>query len=124
MTTSTRSTFPQLLFETVIRMTASLVCVLLLYVCASALVLISPVHAQEVEVQENIVEQQVQERPRVGRRQALALAQESYSGRVLSVVLERGRWRVRMDEDGNVFNVFVDAASGEVSRPSDPDDDE
>ena len=106
-------------------MTISIICVLLLYLSFSAPVLVNAAQAQQPELQDTIIEDaaEVREaRPRVGRRQALALVQDSYSGRVLSIVLERGRWRVRMDDDGNVFNVFVDAGSGEVTRPTEQDD--
>ncbi len=57
--------------------------------------------------------------PRISRRQALNLASGRYDGRVLGVVqLENNNWRVRMDRDGTVFNVFVNSSSGAVSAPS------
>jgi len=34
------------------------------------------------------------------------------------VQLENNNWRVRMDRDGTVFNVFVNSSSGAVSAPS------
>lgn len=52
----------------------------------------------------------------ISRRKASELAREAYDGRVLSVRLDRGQWRIRMDEDGTVFNVLVNAESGKVSR--------
>ena len=54
----------------------------------------------------------------ISMREASDIARGSYSGRVLSIRLDGRRWRVRMDEEGTVFNVFVDAESGLVSRPS------
>jgi uncharacterized membrane protein YkoI len=54
----------------------------------------------------------------VSRREASDLAREAYPGRVLSIRLDGRRWRVRMDEEGTVFNVFVDTENGEVIRPS------
>ncbi|MDG1852162.1 MAG: PepSY domain-containing protein [Gammaproteobacteria bacterium] len=57
--------------------------------------------------------------PRISRRQALNLASGRYDGRVLGVVqVENNNWRVRMDRDGTVFNVFVNSSSGAVSAPS------
>jgi uncharacterized membrane protein YkoI len=59
-----------------------------------------------------------EEQTRVSRREASDLARGSYPGRVLSIRLDGRRWRVRMDEGGTVFNVFVDADNGQVVRPS------
>lgn len=57
--------------------------------------------------------------PRISRRQALNLASGRYDGRVLGVVqMENNNWRVRMDRDGTVFNVFVNSSSGAISAPS------
>ena len=52
----------------------------------------------------------------ISRQQALNLARDSFQGRVLSVRMDGGNWRVRIDQNGTVFNVFVDGRSGEVSR--------
>lgn len=54
----------------------------------------------------------------ISRREASDLARGAYPGRVLSIRLDGRRWRVRMDEEGTVFNVFVDSDNGEVIRPS------
>jgi uncharacterized membrane protein YkoI len=62
---------------------------------------------------------QQEEQTAIGRREASDLARERYPGKVLSVRLDGRRWRVRMDEEGTVFNVFVDADSGQVMRSSD-----
>jgi uncharacterized membrane protein YkoI len=59
-----------------------------------------------------------EEQARVSRREASDLARGSYPGRVLSIRLDGRQWRVRMDEGGTVFNVFVDADNGQVVRPS------
>ena len=58
---------------------------------------------------------------RVSRGQAMNIARSRYEGRVLSILLDNNtnNWRVRMDRDGTVFNVFVNAASGDVSATSD-----
>jgi uncharacterized membrane protein YkoI len=72
-----------------------------------------------VQVQNDLLGPAAQEQQtRIGRREASDLARSSYPGRVLSVRLEGRRWRVRMDEAGTVFNVFVDADNGAVLRSS------
>jgi uncharacterized membrane protein YkoI len=59
--------------------------------------------------------------PRISRRQASSIASSRYEGRVLSIMLDNNTndWRVRMDRDGTVFNVFVNASSGDVKASSD-----
>jgi len=52
----------------------------------------------------------------ISRQQALNLARDSFQGRVLSVRLDGTDWRVRIDQNGTVFNVFVVGGTGEVSR--------
>ncbi|PCJ42708.1 MAG: hypothetical protein COA71_04175 [SAR86 cluster bacterium] len=52
----------------------------------------------------------------ISRQQALNLARGSFQGRVLSVRMDGSNWRVRIDQNGTVFNVFVDGRTGEVSR--------
>jgi uncharacterized membrane protein YkoI len=52
----------------------------------------------------------------ISRQQALNLARGRFQGRVLSVRPDGSDWRVRIDQNGTVFNVFVDGSTGEVSR--------
>src|SRR5690554_1345771 len=53
----------------------------------------------------------------ISRRQASDLARDRFQGRVLNIRMdEDNRWRVRLDQNGRVFNVFVDARSGEISQ--------
>ncbi len=52
----------------------------------------------------------------ISRQQALNLARGRFQGRVLSVRMDGANWRVRIDQNGTVFNVFVDGRTGEVSR--------
>lgn len=61
------------------------------------------------------------QQPNISRRQASNIASSRYEGRVLSIRLDdnTNQWRVRMDRDGTVFNVFVHAASGDVNASSD-----
>jgi uncharacterized membrane protein YkoI len=60
-----------------------------------------------------------EERARISRREASDIAREKFSGRVLSIRLDESHWRVRMDQEGTVFNVLVDAESGSASRAQD-----
>ncbi len=57
--------------------------------------------------------------PAVSRQQALNIAQDRFQGRVLSVRIVDNDWRIRVDQNGTVFNVFVNGRSGEVSREID-----
>jgi uncharacterized membrane protein YkoI len=76
---------------------------------------------QEQETENRILEEQsadgnAEQRTTITRRRASDLARERYEGRVLSVILDGNRWRVRIDSEGTVFNVFVNAGTGEVTR--------
>ncbi|MEX2367661.1 MAG: hypothetical protein WD601_13755 [Pseudohongiellaceae bacterium] len=55
--------------------------------------------------------------PVISRREASELVREQFAGRLLNIRLEGRRWRVRMDNEGTVFNVFVDARTGELTGP-------
>mgnify|MGYP003996069613 FL=1 len=59
--------------------------------------------------------------PNISRRQASNIASDRYEGSVLGIVLDSSsnNWRVRMDSEGTVFNVFINANSGDVSASSD-----
>ena len=59
--------------------------------------------------------------PNISRRQASNIASDRYEGNVLGIVLDSSsnNWRVRMDSEGTVFNVFINANSGDVSASSD-----
>tara|TARA_R100001143_G_C3342437_1_gene124973 strand:- start:732 stop:1106 length:375 start_codon:yes stop_codon:yes gene_type:complete len=67
----------------------------------------------------NLAPPQLDADPAVSRRQALNLAQDRFQGRVLSVRMIGSDWRIRVDQNGTVFNVFVDGSTGEVSRSAD-----
>jgi uncharacterized membrane protein YkoI len=62
--------------------------------------------------------QQDEPQTRISARQASDIARASYGGKVINVRPDRRVWRVRMDLDGRVVDVIVDADSGAVSRPS------
>jgi uncharacterized membrane protein YkoI len=98
----------------------------LLYIFFTLLVLLSGVRAvyaqgpREEEVQTQLLDAEAEEAStRISRREASELARDAFEGRVLSVRLEDGHWRIRMDQEGNVFNVLVDANTGRVTRSSD-----
>lgn len=63
-------------------------------------------------------DEQQEQQTAIDRREASDRARQAYPGRVLNVTLSGRRWRVRMDEEGTVFNVFVDADTGTVMRSS------
>lgn len=52
----------------------------------------------------------------ISRQQAFRLAGDSFPGRVLSVRRDGNNWRVRIDQAGTVFNVYVDGRTGEVNQ--------
>lgn len=56
----------------------------------------------------------------VNQRQALERVRARYPGNVISInEVRQGnqvRYRVRIDNDGNIFTVFVDQATGRVTR--------
>jgi uncharacterized membrane protein YkoI len=66
------------------------------------------------ERQQDLRTQEAEEEPRISRRQASDLVRDRYPGRVLNVTLERGVWRVRVDNEGTVFTVLVDGESGRI----------
>ncbi|MES2606682.1 MAG: PepSY domain-containing protein [Pseudomonadota bacterium] len=72
---------------------------------------------EEGRVQRDLVPSgENEQQTNVSAREASDRARSAYPGRVLSVRLDGRRWRVRMDEEGTVFNVFVDSENGEVRR--------
>ena len=56
----------------------------------------------------------------ISQRRALELVRAKFSGNVISIneVSRRGGryYRVRMDDNGNIFTVYVNAASGAITR--------
>ncbi len=56
----------------------------------------------------------------ISQRQALDLVRASYPGNVVSIneVQQGGGlfYRVRMDNEGNIYTLYVDAASGAITR--------
>ena len=64
-----------------------------------------------------------EEEAKITRRQASDLATEAYAGRLLNIRFDAGHWVLRMDHNGTVFNVRVDALSGELIGPYDEEAD-
>lgn len=96
---------------------------LLAALCAGtpALAQDAPGPARSLMPQNSLIERQddTDARTRISQREASDIARERFPGRVLSVRLENRHWRVRMDQEGTVFNVLVDAESGSASRAQD-----
>jgi uncharacterized membrane protein YkoI len=75
---------------------------------------------QQIPIQNDLRSNQFtsETEPPVSRREASDIARDHYvGGRVLSIRMDRGQWRMRIDQEGNVFDVLVNSSSGEVSRP-------
>jgi uncharacterized membrane protein YkoI len=89
-----------------------LICSLLLQPCALAQPGNRSAQAQANEPDNT----SVQSETTIDRRKASELASKQHKGRVLNIRLEKDVWRVRMDNEGTVFDVFVNASTGEVSR--------
>lgn len=55
--------------------------------------------------------------PRISQAQASEIVRQNVPGsRVINVRRDSQNWRVRVDQDGNVSDVLVNAESGRVSR--------
>ncbi|MDX1491987.1 MAG: PepSY domain-containing protein [Pseudohongiellaceae bacterium] len=71
-------------------------------------------HAQQVLAQNSASQ------GAISQRRALQIVRQKFSGNVVSITeVSRGGgryYRVRMDDNGNIFTVYVNAANGEVTR--------
>jgi uncharacterized membrane protein YkoI len=60
------------------------------------------------------------EAPRISQRQALELVRARFPGTVISIneVQQAGglQYRVRMDNEGNIYTLYVDAVNGAITR--------
>jgi len=60
------------------------------------------------------------EAPRISQREALELVRARFPGNVVSIseVQQAGglQYRVRMDNEGNIYTVYVDAVTGAIER--------
>ena len=88
--------------------------------------LLSPLHVamaagQEIQPQNNFIrnaQRQEEQQTRISRREASDIAKARYGGKVINITPGGPVWRVRMDLDGTVADVLVNAETGAVSRPS------
>ncbi len=89
----------------------------------SALLLLLPGAA--VQAQGYLVAQQSgspagAEAPRISQREALELVRARFPGNVVSIseVQQAGglEYRVRLDNEGNIYTVYVDAVTGAIRR--------
>ena len=98
---------------------AALFCAGIIVLAGPALSLSSEAFAQPAGTQQGGQAQQVAPGP-VNQKQALERARARFPGNVISINEvrqgERVRYRIRMDNEGNIFTVFVDKATGAVSR--------
>ena len=57
--------------------------------------------------------------PAISERQAVTLAREQFAGNILRISLigegEALRYQIRMEDEGRIFTVYVDATTGAVS---------
>lgn len=87
--------------------------------CLGLGVVLTPVWAQSSAPPPNV---EVIEYPigPVNQRQALERVRAQFPGNVISinevVQEERVRFRIRIDNEGNIYTVFVDQATGVISR--------
>lgn len=95
-----------------------------------ALLLIAVVdlaHAQDISVQPNQIDinradnsrNNTQATPRVSREQAVQIARQRFAGNILRISLvgegNNQRYQIRMENEGKVFTVFVNVATGRIS---------
>lgn len=79
----------------------------------------APTHAaDEPETDQAVLE--AEEPGPVTRKQALDRVRYRFPGEVIAISeitdAERPRYRIRLDNQGNIFTVYVDQATGRVSR--------
>lgn len=82
--------------------------------------------APAVKAQDYFLAQQSNDAPaasqsvQVSQRQALELVRARFQGNVISIneIQQRGElvYRVRLDNDGNIFTVYVNAVTGAITR--------
>ncbi|MDP2141907.1 MAG: PepSY domain-containing protein [Gammaproteobacteria bacterium] len=93
---------------------------------SSIVVLLLLLYAPALWAQDHFLAQQNADSPaveqvaQVSQRQALELVRARFSGNVISIneVQQQGErfYRVRMDNDGNIFTVYVNATTGAIRR--------
>lgn len=90
-----------------------------------ALALLLVLTAQAAEAQTLMLAQApadaaTEQAPQVSQRQALELVRARFPGNVVSInqVQQGGvlQYRVRMDNEGNIYTVYVNASTGAITR--------
>ncbi len=94
---------------------------LLLLLCAGLRILpVTAAQAQQVLLAQQSDGAAAAQAPRISQREALELVRARFPGNVVSIseVQQDGalQYRVRMDNDGNIFTVYVDAVTGDIRR--------
>jgi uncharacterized membrane protein YkoI len=93
---------------------ATLLCVGLLSLPVTA------VQAQQLLLAQQSAGPDAAQAVRISQREALELVRARFPGNVVSIseVQQDGalQYRVRMDNDGNIFTVYVDAVTGDIRR--------
>ncbi len=82
-----------------------------------------PIQPAQIDLNRNTDSRDIrnnpQENARVTERQAVALAKQRFAGNILRISLvgegNTQRYQIRMENEGKVFTVFVDVATGRIS---------
>ncbi len=92
----------------------------ILLLCLALLPAASQAAAAEEVQPSNLLPPSSSERerePRISRDQASEIVRQNVPGsRVINIRRDSQNWRVRVDQEGNVSDVLVNAESGRVSR--------
>ena len=92
----------------------------ILMLCLTLLPAASQAAANEEVQPSNLLPPSSSERerePRISRDEASEIVRQNVPGsRVINVRRDSQNWRVRVDQEGNVSDVLVNAESGRVSR--------
>lgn len=97
--------------------------ILSIFLLCLSLLPVASLQAANEEVQpQNLLppssESSTEREPRISRDAASSIAKENFPGEVRSIRRDNGNWRIRLDQDGTVSDVLVNADSGRVSRPN------
>ena len=102
----------------------AIVTLALLLITGSATAQVLLVQQDSREIINNNTAQQIrraqQQNAAISQRQALELARKQFAGRVIGISLvgegRQQRYRIRLDHEGNIFTLTVNASTGKVSR--------
>ena len=82
-----------------------------------------PLQQNQNELNRNVGAREIRNGPqanaRISERQAVALARQRFAGNILRISLtgegSNQRYQIRMENEGKVFTVYVNAATGRVT---------